>query len=184
MQNNLNLFTNEGDIRQRLNQELSNSVDSTQRLINAQNLLANSMQTTSSTGLLTDRHIVNFQEQEDQYLGRYNGHFLEYQYPEEQNKIFEPYEIPSNLLNNNLNEDFSRIESYLEEIKSYQQQRASQESRPNNINFSPTINVSGNVVADERFVKELSENIKNEVYDGITQAVERATHSNGMSYAS
>ena len=56
--------------------------------------------------------------------------------------------------------------------------------QPAPITVSPTINISleGNVVADQQWIDETAEKIKDEVCNGITSAVERASRTN-YSYA-
>ena len=58
------------------------------------------------------------------------------------------------------------------------------QTQPAPITVSPTINISleGNVVADQQWIDDTAEKIKDEVCNGITSAVESATKNN-YSYA-
>ena len=201
MQDAIGLFTNEADIRKRLNQQLSGLEDSTQKVVSAQDLLSQSMQ--SGFEILQDikNNIIEFQ----QGLQQQNpAPYAVNSTPNYQELIAKLLEHPienvggawtadlgggANLANfihsfDGLGVDFSQISAYLEDIRNYQQQRASQEKPTNTISPNITINVTGNIVADQQFESELAEKIKQEVYTGITEAVNNATTQSNLSYAS
>ena len=71
---------------------------------------------------------------------------------------------------------WQQISSYLDEIISKQQSRQTS----NLVTVAPniSINLEGNVIAERQFETDLAEKIKNEVYKGVTSAVENATATN------
>lgn len=78
--------------------------------------------------------------------------------------------------------EWTKISGYLDEVL-LRQSEGKQGSGM--VTVAPNINISleGNVIADQQFESDLAERIKDEVYKGVTDAVESATQNN-YSFAS
>lgn len=207
-QRNIGLFADENNIRQRLNQQLSGLGVSTQKLTNAQDLLIRSMQSGFETLQGTKSNIIEFRQELEQPRPmdyKTASSAINPQMPNYQELVARLLEHPIQKLSggawtaeagggadlanfihsfDNLGVDFSQISAYLEDIRDYQRQRASQEKPVNTIAPNITVNVTGNIVADQRFEQEMAEKIEQRVTGVITQAVNTANTQNNLSYAS
>ena len=78
--------------------------------------------------------------------------------------------------------EWTKISGYLDEVLTRQ---AESKQGSGMVTVAPNINISleGNVIADQQFESDLAERIKDEVYKGVTDAVESATQNN-YSFAS